>query len=93
VSASAGEPLLPVGGMRRLTSNETKTEQHVYTSFITPAAIFDMRTGSLKSGHRFIQMIYRLPDIVYTRCVSVVLENKKKKISFNIPNLHNDNMP
>jgi len=27
-------------------------------------AVFDMRSGSLKSGYRFVQTIYRLPLIV-----------------------------
>lgn len=27
-------------------------------------AIFDVRSSSLKSGYRFLQTIYRLPDIV-----------------------------
>jgi len=30
----------------------------------TQRAIFDKRSGSLKSGYRFVQTIYRLPDIV-----------------------------
>ena len=41
-------------------------EQHVYTvhRLLQQHAIFDMRSGSLKSGYRFVRTIYRLPDIV-----------------------------
>jgi len=33
-------PLSPGGRMRRLISKEMKTEQHVYTSFITPTCYY-----------------------------------------------------
>jgi len=49
------------GGLLQRKQRQT---QHVYTLFITPTAIFDTRSGSVKSGYRFVQTIYRLPDIV-----------------------------